>query len=802
MIKNYFKIALRNLVKNRIFSFVNIIGLALGIAATILLTFYVRHERSYENVHENADDIFRLSLNLYNGNEFIINDVETYQTLGPAFKESMSEVLDYVRLANMDAAQIKANNKVFYEQLIYAADPSVFKIFSYEVIEGDPYSAFNEPYKATISRDLAIKYFGRTDVIGETFQYSLTKEPIEIVGVTENSPQNTHLKFDILLSHETLPLYWTWYLENAWGGNNEYTYLLMEPGTSVSAFNEKLAQYSEDSEHIEDEVVISESINDIHLYSNKSFEPEVNGNAQTVDFMVLIAIFIILLAWINYVNLSTSRAVNRAKEVGIRKVVGSSRNQLIRQFLMESLMVNIIACILAFTIVQISIPAFADLTGQTLPQNLFADSFILFLFGGIVVVGTLLSGIYPAFVLSSFAPVMVLKGRFANSSKGYFLRKGLVVFQFISTVVLIAVSIAVYYQIDFLQNKDLGVDIDNTLVIRRPRVQMEDSIYTIVTKSFADELKAMSIVNSVAQSDALPGAKAHEMGTTNSLKRAGADVNSGSYNYYIYFFNEDFIQTFDIALLTGENFKVNQEDRSRVIINARAVETLGFESAEDAIGQFISYGGGDYQEQVIGVIDNFHQRSPKESYLPMVFRYTPWGDYLSIKLNTKDSKLAIEEVQKVWDAKFADAAFDYYFLDDKYNYQYQTDLVFSSVVVLFTLLSVVIAVLGLVGLSTFTISQRTKEIGVRKVLGASVAGLVALLSKEFLKLVIIAGVLAIPLAYFLIDLWLNNYTSRVEIGWWLYILPIMAIIFIAMVSVIGQTLKSTMANPTDSLRNE
>ncbi|MEQ9164777.1 MAG: ABC transporter permease, partial [Fulvivirga sp.] len=596
MIRNYFKIALRNLVKNRIFSFVNIIGLAIGIAATILLTFYVRHERSYENVHENADNIFRLSLNLYNGNEFIINDVETYQTLGPEFKEKMPEVLDYVRLANMDAAQIKANGKVFYEQLIYAADPSVFKIFSYEVIEGDPYNSFDKPYKATISRDLAIKYFGKTDVIGETFRYSLTKEPVEIVGVTENSPQNTHLKFDILLSHETLPLYWTWYKEYPWGGNNEYTYLLMQPGTSVDAFNEKLAQYCKDSEHFEDEVIISEGINDIHLYSNKSFEPEVNGNAQTVDFMVLIAIFIILLAWINYVNLSTSRAVNRAKEVGIRKVVGSSRSQLIRQFLMESFMVNVIACILAFTIVQISIPEFSNLTGQALPQNLFEDSFILLLFGGIVLVGTLLSGIYPAFVLSSFAPVSVLKGRFANTTKGYFLRKGLVIFQFISTVVLIAVSIAVYYQIDFLQHKDLGVDIDNTLVIRRPRIQMEDSLYTIVHKSFADELKSLSIVNGVAQSDALPGAKSHEMGTTNELRRAGADVNSGSYNYYIYNFNEDFIGTFDVKLVAGENFQEDQEDRRRVIINQRAVETLGFESAEAAIGQFISYGtDSDYQ---------------------------------------------------------------------------------------------------------------------------------------------------------------------------------------------------------------
>uniref|UniRef100_UPI00404AC65A ABC transporter permease n=1 Tax=Fulvivirga sp. TaxID=1931237 RepID=UPI00404AC65A len=364
MLKNYFKIGLRSLLKNRIFSFINIIGLAIGIAATVLLTFYVRHERGYERIHENAGNVFRLSLNLYNGNEFIINDVETYQLLGQEFKEKMPEVRDYVRLAGMDSHTIKANNLTFYEDKIYCVDPSVFDIFSYPILSGNPKDAFSKPYKATFSRSLAMKYFGRLDVVGETFQLSNTKEPLEIVAVMEDSPQQTHLKFDILISHATLPLYWRWYSDNIWGGNNEYTYLLMEPGTSVSAFNEKLAQYSEDSEHLKDEVVIAESINDIHLYSNKSFEPEVNGNAQTVNFMVLIAVFIIILAWINYVNLSTSRAINRAKEVGVRKVVGSSRNQLIRQFIIESLMVNIIACVLAFTAVQISIPAFAGLTGQ------------------------------------------------------------------------------------------------------------------------------------------------------------------------------------------------------------------------------------------------------------------------------------------------------------------------------------------------------------------------------------------------------------------------------------------------------
>ncbi len=801
MIKNYFKIALRSLLKNRIFSFINIIGLAIGIAATVLLTFYVRHERSYENIHKNAANIFRLSLNLYNGNEFIINDVETYQLLGQEFKEKMPEVVDYVRMAGMDTHAIKANGLTFYEQGIYCVDPSIFDIFSYPIIEGDPKLAFSEPYKATFSRSLAMKYFGRLDIIGETFYLSDTKEPLEIVAVLDDVPQQTHLKFDILISHATLPLYWKWYSHYLWGGNNEYTYLLMAPETNVSEFNEKLKTYSLNNEQINDEIIISEPIKDIHLYSNKSFEPEVNGNAQTVNFMMLIAVFIIVLAWINYVNLSTSRAINRAKEVGVRKVIGSSRNQLVRQFMIESLMVNIIACVLAFTAVQISIPAFASLTGQVLPQDLFSDSFILLLFVAIIIVGTLLSGIYPAFILSSFKPAEVLKGKFANSSSGYILRKGLVVFQFLSTVVLIGVSITVYFQIQHLQNEDLGVNIDNTLVLRRPQVALSDSLYTIASKSFSNKLKSFNIVDKVAHSDALPGAELGELSTTNSLRRVGADKNSGSYNYYITHFNEDFIEAMGIKLIAGRNFVENEKDRTRIIINKKASETLGFENPQAAIGQLISYGGDD-KEEVIGVVDNYHQRSPKEVFIPMIFRYTPWGDFISLKLGTQDSKMALNEVEALWKESFPDAAFDYYFLNDKYNYQYHTDLVFSAVVVLFTLLSIIIAVLGLVGLSTFTIAQRTKEIGVRKVLGASILSLISLLSKEFLKLVIIAGLLAIPLSYFLVDLWLNNYTTRVEIGWWLYVLPIVAIFVIAMISVIGQTLKSTMANPTESLRNE
>lgn len=802
MLKNYFKIAYRNIFKNSIFSFINILGLAIGVASTVLISYYVKFEKSYESIHENAENIFRLSLDLYNGNEFIINDVETYQTLGPEFKEKMPEVLDFVRLGRADIAPVRANDKTFYEARLYFADPSFFKIFSPKILKGDPYPLFNETYKATLSESTAIKYFGTIDVIGKTFQLDQQENLVEIVGVLEDSPQNTHLKFDVLISHATIPLYWgDWYLKYAWGGNNEYTYLIMEEDTDVDAFNAKLEAYSKSNEHLEDQIIISESIVDIHLYSNKSFEPEVNGSAQIVNFMLLVAIFIIIIAWVNYINLSTSRAINRAKEVGVRKAVGSARSQLISQFMIESFLINLIACGLAFTIVQISIPTFSSLTSQTLPDMLIAEPFIWVLMGSILLFGTALSGIYPAFILSSFKPSSVLKGKYANSTGAYLLRKGLVVFQFVTTVVLIAVSITVYYQMDHLRNLELGIEIDNTLVVRSPSIKLADSLYDQATRSFAKTLRSNALVSAVAMSEALPGIAMDELSTTSNVRRSTADENAGSYNYYLYDIDENFLPTMGIELAAGRNFMEN-EPRKRAIINEKAVETLGFESAEDAIGKLIQYGGGDYREEIVGVINNFHQRSPKEKHIPMIHRYSYVEDYITIKFSTLDSKEALTAVENVWNDLFPDAAFDYFFLNDTYNHQYRTDQVFSSVVALFSILSLIIALLGLFGLSTFTILQRTKEIGVRKVLGASTITLINLLSKDFLKLVVLAGIVSVPIAFYLITLWLDNYSSRVTVSWWLFVLPILVIVVVAFVSVIGQTLKSTLANPVDSLRNE
>ena len=801
MIKNYLVIALRNLLKNKTFTIINVLGLAIGIASTLLISQYVHFERSYESMHANAEDIFRITLNLYNDGEFIENDCETYQTLGPDLTEKMPEVLSYARFMNWDAAEIKVKDKAYYETKIYMADSSVFELFSYDILFGNPISSFNEPFKIVISESVANKYFGKSEVVGETMSIQHTDDPLEIVGVIADLPQNTHLKFDMLISHATIPKYYKWYLKYPWGGNNEYTYLKMEKGADVAEFNKKLEVYSNNIEALEDEIVTSEEIKDIHLYSNKTFEPEVNGSVQSVNFMALVAILIMIIAWVNYANLSTARATERAKEVGIRKSVGSSKSQLVIQFLFEALVINVVAALVAYTMMQLAQPFFQSITGQQLISDATITQQLWMTLLTIVVLGTTLAGIYPAFVLSSFSPALVLKGKFKNSPFGLTLRKGLIIFQFSATVILTSVSVTVYRQIDFLIHKNLDIDIDNTLVLRRPNSKLSDSLfyhtgYTV----FKNKLEATADINIVAQAGALPGANNHEVGTNDHVLRVGADKNKGSFNYYTIAVDENYFEALGLELVAGKNFKP-EGNTDYIIINERAVETLGFENAESAVGQKITY-GRDSKDEILAVVSNYHQRSPKEDYVPMIFNHRKLVENFVVKLNTNDTKTALSIIKGVWKEVFENSVMDYYFLDDQYNRQYQSDERFSNVTLLFTILSIIVACMGLFGLSSFMLMQRTKEIGIRKVLGASVESIVQTLSKDFLSLVLLSGVFAIPLAYFFIQIWLENYAHKLTIGWELLVLPFVSILIIALVTVIGQILKSAVVNPVDSLKYE
>jgi len=804
MLRNYLKIAYRNLLKNKVFSLINVFGLAIGMAACLLIIHYVRFELSYENFHKNADNIYRVTLDLYKGSEYVVTDCETYGPLGPMLKSEMPEVVDFVRMFHNEVREVKVGEKKFFEERIYFADSSAFTVFSYEVLSGNPEIALSAPHQTVITASTAKKYFGHTDVVGETME--IANVPYQVSAVIADLPPNTHLKYDFLLSHVTINKMWDWYEDNAWNGNNEYTYLLMTPGTDLDSFNEKLTQLSIDlKEKIGDERFTAEPINDIHLYSHKTFEPEVNGNAEVVYFLLIIALFIIIIAWVNYVNLSTARAVERAREVGIRKVMGSGRGQLVTQFLLESVMVSLLAAGIAITILQISLPAFRDITGQPLPLNLIADSVFWYMLLGLVSVGTVISGLYPAFVLSSFKSTLVLKGKLRSSSHGHWLRKGLVVFQFAATVVLIACTGTVYLQINHLRHQDLGMDIHQTMAMHAPSLDLPDSVYQEKIQSLKTELLRHTEVKRIAISESLPGLSLHELSTNSGIRRLGEDKQEGTYNYYLISIDADFIPTLDMQIIAGRNFEPGMPNHDQVMINEEAVRTLGFASVEEALGSRLNYKtrwpDGE-PSTIIGVIKNYNQRSPKEAHLPMIFPYTASGGYLTLRLNTQEIRETVNAVENTWQQIFPASAFDYFFLDEKYDQQYRADTQFGQVVAIFSTLAIFIACLGLFGLSSFTILQRTKEIGIRKVLGASVTQIVRLLSQDFIRLVLIASVLAIPIAWFAMNEWLAGYATRISLQWWLFALPLGVVLLIALLTVGFQTVRAALANPAKSLRYE
>jgi putative ABC transport system permease protein len=804
MFQSYFKIGWRNLLRNKGYSAINIGGLALGITCFLFLLSYVRFERSYEDFHKNGGNIFRVTLDLYKNGEFLMTDCEMYAPFGVLAKEKMPEVIDFVRMMNNDNTRVKIGEQKFLEERSYFADSSVFTIFSFKPLYGSLLGSLSKPNQAVLTKSTAQKYFGRTDVVNE----SLEAEGglYKITAVIEDVPANTHLKFDFLLSHITYPKINKNYTDQSWdSGNNEFTYLLMAPGTDVKVFNGKLKDLSVSlKDKINDDRFSAEPMKDIHLYSNKTFEPDVNGSARTVYALLIIAIFIIGLAWVNYINLSTAKAMERAREVGVRKVMGSLRSQLVTQFLMESILVNVVAAMIALVLIKIGLPYFLELTGQPLMSifeyNSFWYSLLIVLF-----IGILFSGGYPALVLSSFDPVAVLKGKFRSSAHGQWLRQGLVVFQFTATTVLIICLSTVYLQINHLQNHDLGMDISQTLILRAPDKDQADSVYQSKYHSFKTELLRDHSVQSVSQSQSVPGSNVNEMGTTQSVFQVGKDKNSGSFNYYHYAIDADFISTLGMKLIAGRNFEAGMKNQDLVLINEEACASLGFQTPQQAVGSKITYytrWPGE-PSTVIGVVKNFYQRSPKEKQVPMVLRYySGFSSYFALKVKTTNMKETIEFAKAKWDESFSSSPFSYFFLDEKYNQQYKADAQFGKVMAAFSIIAVVIACLGLFGLSSFTILQRTKEIGIRKVLGGSVAQIVQLLSRDFIKWVLIATILAMPLAYLLINQWLSGYATRINLNAWVFIIPLVAIALISILTVSVQTFKAANANPVNSLKSE
>ena len=590
------------------------------------------------------------------------------------------------------------------------------------------------------------------------------------------------------------------YKDEVFNGNNEYTYLLMTPPMDLIKFNEKLKAYSiELVDRIGDDVIVCEPMKDIHLFSNKSFDMETNGSAQSVFFLMIIASFILFIAWINYINLSTARATERAREVGIRKVMGSFRSQLVFQFLTESIIITLASGVMCLLLIYVSLPLFIDLTGQHISKDIFEIPEFWYWFLSLTMTGSLLAGLYPAFILSSFKPVLVLKGKFISSSHGQWLRKSLVVFQFATTVILIVCLCAVYFQIDYLQNYKLGLSVDQTLVLRAPPIE-SDSLFKVKAWELRNELLLHSSVEMVTQSGTLPGLSLGELSTTGNVLRLGQEKSDKGFLYYINGFDENFIPMFKIDLAAGRNFEGNPEGEFGLIINEEAMRALGFQTAEEAVGSEILFYNNN--KKIVGVVRNFYQRSPKEKNIPMVFWYDNKADYFSLKVKKGRIPEALGMARQTWNSRFPEYPFDYFFLDETYRQQYDPDLQFGRVIAVFCILAVLIACLGLFGLSSFTITQRRKEISIRKILGASVSRIARLLSQDFVFLVVIGTFIALPIAYLAMNEWLSHYAVRFTLTAWVFVIPLVVIFLVALLTVSFQTIHAAHANPIDSLKNE
>ena len=812
MLKNYIKTTFRTLAKNQVYSALNILGLAMGMAACLFIVQYVDYEYSYDKYHTNHENLYRVRYMVYRGEDLDIDCAAAVPRVGPFMKESMPEVVEYARAFPM-AGVVEKENIQFRERRIQVVDPSFLEMFDYPVVHGDKASALEGPNKVVITESIAKKYFGKTDVVGERLNlYTWVEWPLEITAVTADVPENSHLKYTLLISYETLNARTrneedgTSASETSWGWYDFNTYVQLRDGTDPTEFDRKFeaALYEERKEDFEKYNFRSafplQSITDIHLYSNllQESEPDEQGDGDSVFFLGIIAAFILIIAWINYINLSTAKSLERAKEVGVRKSMGAYRKQLIYQFLTESFVLNLLALTIALVIVILTTPFFGDLVDSNLSRAFFTQPKFWFSVSGIFVFGSLLSGVYPAFILSSFKPIQVLKGKLTTNKSGILLRRSLVVFQFAASVTLIAGTIIVYQQLRHMKKLDVGFDMTDTLVLRGPEVFAADSLFGTAMVSFKNELARNPFVENVSSSSNVPG---DEIFWTRGCRKA-EDTRDKNFVVYLVAVDQDYFPSFDIEMVAGRNYdRTFMTDTSNIIVNIATINSLKIPSPEEAIGEKITFGGN--VRTIIGVVDNYNQQSVKNQINPLIFPLEKdASSFITVKLKNDDYQQAFDETKLIFDDFFPGNPFDTFFLDDFYNKQYVNEDNFSRAFSLFALFAIIVACLGLFGLTSFSALQRTKEIGIRKVLGADVMQIVVILSREFIILLLVANLIAGPIVYYAMDGWLNNFTSRISIGITVFLLAAILVFIIAIIAVGYKTFSTAKTNPIKALRYE
>jgi putative ABC transport system permease protein len=791
MLKNYFKIAFRNLWRHRTFSFINIMGLTVGLTAFFLIFLYVKFEVSYDSFNSKADRIYRVVADLKTPSEIMHTSGPAW-AVAPNVKGEFAEVEDFVRVTGANLLVRKGDIK-FQEENGVFADSAFFKIFDYKLLKGDKRTALTEPFSIVFTETAAKKYFGNTNPVGQSLLLTGDANPAKVTGIIEDMPENSQIKADMIVSMSTRSQKSN--LDSQWGSYGNRTYLLLKPQTNALALQAKFPAFLEKRNGSEMKrmqmfpTLLLMKLRDVYLHSTR--DGSKTGNSNNVYIFSIIAIFILVIACINFVNLTTARSAERAKEVGIRKVVGAGRTQLARQFVGESVLI----CIIAFAVAVLSsfllLPLFSQLSGKVISTGIFEHPLYLATLFLIAVCIGILAGIYPALVLSSFQPVKVLKGRFATGTKGTLLRKGLVVAQFTISIALIIGTIVVYSQMKYMRKQDLGFNKDQKLII--------DTHGDSGKETLKQAISNLPDVVSTSLAGSVPGGG--NPGAYSQIENKKGDMQIA--NLDLYFSDFDYLPQYKIKMVAGRAFskEFGTDSTKAMIINETAVKVFGYSSPQEIIGKKFDQWG--HKGTIIGVTEDFHFRSLQQVIKPLSMRIEPENcDLISVNIAASNIPATIASIESKWKAIIPTRPFSYFFLDEFFDKQYRSEIRFGKLFLNFALLAIFISCLGLLGLASYSTMQRTKEIGIRKVMGASVGGIVNLLSKDFLVLILISFLIAAPLAGLGMHSWLKDFAYRIDISWWVFVLAGLLSVIIALATISFQAIKAALGNPVKSLRTE
>ncbi len=794
MLKNYIITALRNLLKNKGFSVINILGLSIGLASFMLISLYVYHELTMDSYHKNANRIYRIVENLRTENELLFQSVSS-PPMGPMIAHDFPEVQAFVRFTQ-NGVLVRKDNLSYYEEDCYLADSSVFDVFSFKVLKGNAKTALTEPNTTVLTESAARKYFGDKDPLGQTLE--MDGDQIKITGVMADVPENSHFRFDMLISFSTWSINNKKSELNEWFWNGFHTYFLLKDEKQIANVRAKMAGFI--TRNIEKggmyyEELPLQPLKSIYLETPRSWENGKRGSINNLYILSIIALFILLIACFNYVNLATARASRRIKEVGLRKVLGAQRRSLIFQFLGESVIVSVMATLLGFGLAWVVLPSFNNLVETTLGFGIFPHSY--YVWGGLAVLAIVLglfSGMYPALMISGFEPLQIfrpsLRGMFSHQN----FRKVLVAAQFIISITLVAGTLLVFDQLSLVRNSNLGFQKKATLTIqyngnKAVREHLE---------SIKNELARVPGITSITASHTVPGQQVTNWYAQLEMK----DGKMSPTNINTNLIDHDFIPAYGIEMLAGRNFDraSKADDTTAFIINETAMKDFGW-TTQDALGKKVDQGGK--KGFIIGVMKDFHYESLHHKVEPLMVNLRPNSfSVLSLKINSSEIPAVVAQVEKEWKALVPTLPFRYSFLDQDYDKLYKADTQLSKVASVFSGLAIFVGCLGLLGLTSFSVERRIKEIGIRKVLGASVGNVIFMISKEFVGLILLSFVVAIPVTYYLITRWLQNFTDRITIGPVTFILAGLSVLALAWLTISFLSFKAAATNPSQTLRTE